>query len=73
MSVTDIVNAYTAGSAYVNGLDELTGRLEVGTYADLALLDRDLLTAEHDPDTLGRVRLTTVEGEPVFDPEGLVS
>ena len=44
MSVEDIIDAYTAGSAYVNGLDGLTGRVMVGALADLVLLDRDLLT-----------------------------
>ena len=73
MSVEDIIDAYTAGSAYVNGLDGLTGRVMVGALADLVLLDRDLLVAEHDPETLGRPRLTLVDGQPVFDPEGLAS
>jgi predicted amidohydrolase YtcJ len=33
--------AYTAGSAWVNGLEASTGRLEPGYLADLAVLDRD--------------------------------
>jgi predicted amidohydrolase YtcJ len=73
MPVADIIDAYTAGSAYVNGFDDLTGTIGVGTLADLVLLDRDLLTADHDPETLGRVRLTLVDGRPVFDPDGLAS
>lgn len=73
LSVEAIIDAYTAGSAYVNGLDQLTGRIGVGMIADLVLLDRDLLTADHDPDTLGRVRLTLVDGEAVFDPTGLTT
>src|SRR5690606_34500915 len=73
LSVTDILHAYTAGSARVNGLDELTGRIGIGMLADLVLLDRNVLTADHDPQTLGRVRLTLVDGEPVFDPDGLAS
>ena len=73
MRVEDIIDAYTTGSAYVNGLDDLTGRIMVGALADLVLLDRDLLLAEHDPETLGRVRLTLVDGLPVFDPDGLAS
>jgi predicted amidohydrolase YtcJ len=71
MPVEAIIDAYTAGSAYVNGLDGLTGRIMVGALADLVLLDRDLLSAEHDPETLGTVRLTLVDGQPVFDPAGL--
>lgn len=73
LPIAAIIDAYTAGSARVNGLDDLTGRIGVGMLADLVLLDRDLLTAEHDPQTLGRVRLTVVEGEPVHDPSGLAS
>ncbi len=73
LTVPEVVDAYTTGSAYVNGLEELTGRVGVGAAADLVLLDRDLLTAEHDPETLGRVRLTLVDGEPVFDPAGLAT
>jgi predicted amidohydrolase YtcJ len=57
----------------VNGLDDLTGRIMVGALADLVLLDRDLTSAEHDPETLGKVRLTLVDGQPVFDPAGLAS
>jgi predicted amidohydrolase YtcJ len=68
-----VIDAYTSGSAHVNGLDELTGHIAVGALADLVVLDRDLLTAEHDPETLGKVRLTLVEGEPVFDPHGLIT
>ena len=35
------LTAYTAGSAWVNHLDADTGTIEVGKYADLAVLDRD--------------------------------
>ena len=35
------LTAATAGGAYVNHLDDLTGRLAVGDAADLAVLDRD--------------------------------
>jgi hypothetical protein len=34
--------AFTIGSAYVNHLDEITGSIEVGKFADLAVVDRDL-------------------------------
>jgi len=35
------LTAYTAGSAWVNHLDEVTGTVEVGKFADLIVLDRD--------------------------------
>ena len=39
------LTAYTAGSAWVNGLDDRTGRLAAGLLADLAVLDRDPFAA----------------------------
>src|SRR4029079_11883981 len=39
------LGAYTAGSAYVNHLDDVAGRLEVGMFAALAVLDRDPFAA----------------------------
>jgi predicted amidohydrolase YtcJ len=41
LELIDALAAFTAGSAYVNHLDE-TGTLGVGKLADLAILDRDL-------------------------------
>jgi predicted amidohydrolase YtcJ len=35
------IAAYTAGSAYVNHLDDVTGSVQVGKYADLVVLDRN--------------------------------
>ncbi|WP_217181900.1 amidohydrolase [Streptomyces sp. AC495_CC817] len=58
--------AYTAGSAYVNHLDD-TGTIAVGMRADLALLDRDPF--EHPAEEIGLTRVlgTWVEGEKVFE------
>jgi predicted amidohydrolase YtcJ len=58
--------AYTAGSAYVNHLDDVTGRLEVGLFADLAVLDRDPFAGPVDEIGDTRVVATYVEGESVF-------
>jgi len=56
------LTAYTAGSAWVNHLDDLTGTIEVGKAADLALLDRDPF--EGPPEQIGATRVlqTFVEG-----------
>jgi predicted amidohydrolase YtcJ len=58
--------AFTMGSAYVNHLDGSTGSIEVGKYADLAVIDRDLF--EHPADEIAEatVEQTFVEGERVF-------
>jgi len=50
----------------VNHLDEATGTIEVGKYADLALLDRDPFAGPADEIGATRVLQTFVEGERVF-------
>ena len=56
--------AYTAGSAYVNGLDD-TGTIRVGALADLAVLDRDPFAGPAEDVWQARVVSTFVEGERV--------
>jgi predicted amidohydrolase YtcJ len=60
------LGAYTAGSAYVNHLDDVSGRLEPGLLADLAVLDHDPFAGP--PDEIGSTRVvaTYVEGRSVF-------
>lgn len=60
------LTAYTAGSAWVNHLDDVTGSIRVGMYADLALLDRDPFAGPADEIGAARVLQTFVEGERVF-------
>jgi predicted amidohydrolase YtcJ len=50
------LHAYTAGSAWINGADADTGSLEVGTLADLAVLDADPLAVP--PDRIGDIAVT---------------
>jgi predicted amidohydrolase YtcJ len=59
------LRAYTAGSAFVNHLDD-TGRIEPGFRADLAVLDRDPFAGP--PDEIGAtgVAMTFVDGKRVF-------
>lgn len=42
IELADAIAAYTIGAAFANGLDAETGSIEVGKWADLVLLDRDL-------------------------------
>ncbi|WP_194409485.1 amidohydrolase [Microbacterium cremeum] len=60
------LTAYTAGSAWVNHLDQVTGTIEVGKYADLAVLDRDPFAGPADEIGATRVLQTFVEGERVY-------
>lgn len=59
------IAAFTMGSAYVNHLDRVTGSIEPGKYADLLVLDRNLLEHPVEEIHAARVLLTLVEGERV--------
>nr|MBA3431959.1 amidohydrolase family protein [Actinomycetota bacterium] len=64
------LEAFTMGSAFVNGLDSSTGSIEPGKDADLAILDRDITASDAGPMGDARVDATLVGGEPVWmDPE----
>jgi predicted amidohydrolase YtcJ len=60
------LTAYTAGSAWVNHLDDVTGTIEVGKYADLVVLDRDPFAGPVDEIGATRALQTFVEGERVY-------
>ncbi|CUR59727.1 Amidohydrolase 3 [metagenome] len=57
--------AYTSGSARINHRDA-AGTLEVGTMADLAVLDRDPFSGPASEIGASRVVSTWVDGEPVY-------
>lgn len=65
LTLAQALAAYTAGSAYVNHLDE-TGAVEVGKLADLVVLDRDPFTGPPDEIASASVEFTYVGGEQVF-------
>ena len=70
ISLGEALTAYTAGSAYVNHLDNVTGTIEVGKVADFAVLDRDPFA--HPASEIGATRVlqTFVDGQRVFAAEG---
>ncbi len=70
VDLIDALAAFTAGSAYVNHLDD-TGTLEVGKLADLAVLDRDLFDRGAGAIGEARVVATFVEGVAVFETSAL--
>jgi predicted amidohydrolase YtcJ len=60
------LSAFTAGSAYVNHLEHVTGTLEAGKAADLVVLAQDPFTIPLDRLPEARVELTMVDGRVVF-------
>ncbi|WP_333764019.1 amidohydrolase [Streptomyces sp. IBSBF 2390] len=65
LALADALQAYTAGSAYVNHLDD-TGRVAAGALADLVVLDRDPFAGPPEAIAETAVALTYVGGERVF-------
>jgi predicted amidohydrolase YtcJ len=63
------LTAYTAGSAFVNHLDEC-GSIEVGKLADLVVLDRDPFAHPAEVIGLTRVLQTFIGGERVYAADG---
>ena len=61
------IAAFTMGSAYVNHLDDVTGSIEVGKYADLAVVDRDLFAHPVEEIANAQVDATFVEGTAVYE------
>jgi predicted amidohydrolase YtcJ len=69
LSIDQSVLAYTRDAAYANFAEKLTGTLEAGKLADLAVLSRDIFSAK--PAEIGqtRVTMTMVGGKVVFEQE----
>jgi predicted amidohydrolase YtcJ len=66
LTLDEAVAAFTAGSAWVNHLDE-TGSIAAGKLADLAVIDRDMFAPDAGPIWGSVVIGTIVGGELVFE------
>ena len=66
MDLTEMLKAYTINAAEVMHQGDLTGSIEVGKFADLILLERNLYEIPHNE--IGEVRVieTVLEGNTVF-------
>lgn len=71
LSLAQSLEAFTAGSAFVNHLDHETGSLDEGKLADLTVLDRDPFELPPEEIATARVVMTLVEGQPVFEGDSL--
>ncbi|MBZ9594096.1 amidohydrolase [Streptomyces erythrochromogenes] len=66
LTLAQALTAYTAGSAWVNHLDDVTGTVEAAKYADLVVLDRDPFARPAEEIAETRVLRTYLGGEAVF-------
>ncbi|MGA5192641.1 amidohydrolase family protein [Streptomyces exfoliatus] len=69
LTLAEPLTAYTAGSAWANHLDDITGTIEPGKYADLAVLGRDSFAGPPEEIDTTRVVRTYVEGRQVYAAE----
>jgi predicted amidohydrolase YtcJ len=60
------IAGFTINAAYVNHLDDVTGSIEVGKLADLAVVDRNMFAHPVQEIHQATVEATYVEGEPVY-------
>jgi len=63
----DMIKSFTANNSYALFLDDVTGTIEVGKYADLVIIDQDLFSI--NPLDIGGVRVlkTIFRGEVVYE------
>lgn len=62
VTAEEALRAYTVWPARSSGLEEYTGTLEAGKWADITVLDLDLLNASPEDYLGGRVVMTIVDG-----------
>jgi len=66
ISLEQAIAAYTTGAAYVNFLDQSTGSIEVGKFADMIVVDRNLFDIPVSEISEAKVTVTLLEGEEVY-------
>ena len=70
LSVAEILRAYTYGGAYATHTEDILGTIEDGKYADLAVLDKNLLNIDPEEILNARVVMTMVDGKVVYEKGG---
>lgn len=65
-NVEEALKCYTINAAYVMRQEDKTGSLEVGKYADLIVMDRDIFTIPTNTISKTKVELTLLGGKEVY-------
>ncbi len=66
MTREQALRSYTLDAAYGAFMDEISGSIEVGKYADLTILNQDIMKVPEDEILTTKVDMTILEGEIVF-------
>ena len=69
ISVEDAIRMFTINGAYQENQEDIRGSIEIGKYADLQVLDKDILTV--DPEEISSIKtlLTVLAGKSVYATE----
>lgn len=67
VTLAEAIRAYTIENAYAAFMEDKTGSITVGKYADLALLDRDLFAIPPAEIAKARVDMTVLGGRVVYE------
>lgn len=70
LSLADAIKAYTIGSAYQMWNEKITGTLEVGKYADIIVLDKNLFAVDYEDILETKVLLTMLDGRAIYNVVG---
>jgi len=65
-TLPDMIASFTIDGAYANGVDDITGSIEIGKKADLIVLDKNLFDIPLEEIKNVKVLLTLVEGKEVY-------
>lgn len=67
ISVAEAIHCYTYGSAYAVGREHELGTLEPGKYADIAILDTNILKCQYEKIKTTKVLYTVMNGRITYD------
>lgn len=66
ISVSEALRAYTYGTAYAVGMEDKIGSLEAGKYADIVVIDQNLLEIPSEDILKSKILLTLMNGKKVY-------
>lgn len=67
LSMDDVITAYTISNAYQMGMEDKIGSIEVGKYADMVILDRNLFEVPIEEVYMTQVCETIMNGETTYN------
>jgi len=62
----DMIDSFTINQAYANFIDDISGSLELGKYADLIIVDKNILEIASEDIGTAKVEATYFMGKKVY-------